>query len=191
MRLIYITLIAAQLGISASSAQGARPAQAVNPTGTAVKAFIDRVNDYVALKHKVDDGIPKLTETMDPAKIAARERALGEALIKARVSAKAGDVFVTQFQPVLKQTIKRDFAKRTAAERKALVIELPKAIQVNINAFYPTTIPLVTFPGNLLKALPELPDGLEYRIVYRHIILRDVQGNYVIDMVQNVFPIPM
>ena len=29
---------------------------------------------------------------------------------------------------------------------------------------YPTTLPLVTFPGNLLRVLPELPKELEYRI---------------------------
>lgn len=163
----------------------------INPMGAAIKAFQDRVKEYLALTHKVDDGIPPLKETNDPAKIAARERALGEALIQARSDAKPGDVFVKDVQPYFIDVIKKDFAKRTRAERKALVVELPKGLKFGVNMIYPTTIPLATFPPNLLKALPELPPELEYRIVYRHLILRDVKGNYVVDMMPEVFPIPM
>jgi hypothetical protein len=139
----------------------------------------------------VENTVPQLTETSDPNKIAARERALGEALINARGNPQPGEFLIKEFVPVLEQTIKADFAKRTAAERKALMVELPKGIKFGINQIYPTTIPLATFPANLLKALPELPPELEYRIVYRHLILRDVEGNYVVDLVPNIFPIPM
>jgi hypothetical protein len=203
LKLVSIAATALLLGSSGAIAQtpatkvataSARPATAdpkVNALGTAVKAFQDRIAEYVALQHKVDDGIPKLTETNDPAKIAARERALGEALIKARPNAQPGEYFVKEYQPFLIQTIKSDFAKRTRAERKALIVELPKGLKLGVNMIYPTTIPLATFPPNLLKALPELPPELEYRIVYRHLILRDVKGNYVVDMMPDVFPIPM
>jgi hypothetical protein len=160
-------------------------------SAAATKAFQDQIAAYVALRNKVESTVPQLTETSDPNKISQRERALGEALIKARPNAKPGDYFVKEYVPVLEQTIKADFAKRTPAERKALIVELPKGMKFGVNQIYPTTIPLATFPGNLLKALPELPPELEYRIVYRHVILLDVEGNYVVDMVPNVFPIPM
>jgi hypothetical protein len=97
---------------------------------------------------------------------------------------------VKEYVPVLKKTIRDDFATRTAAERKALILELPRNVKFGVNRLYPTTIPLATFPANLLKALPDLPPELEYRIVNRHLILRDVEANYVVDMVPNVFPIP-
>ena len=160
---------------------------ALSPAGM---AFMNRVNDYVALRGKVDNGIPKLTETTDPKKIADRERALGEALMKARAGAKPGDIFVPEFQADLAKIIKADFAKRTLAERKALIVELPKGVTVGPNQVYPTTIPLATFPPNLLSVLPELPKDLEYRIIHRHLILRDMRGNYVVDIVRDVFPIP-
>lgn len=213
MRSILVTLCAVQLACAGASADRATPAdppastpatplvspaspvasQGTNgdPVVPGVKVFLDRVAAYVALRSKVDDGIPKLTETSDPTKIAERERALGEALIKARMGVKHGDIFAPEFQPSLAKIIKDDFAKRTLAERKALIVELPKGIRFGINQIYPTTIPLATFPPNLLKALPDLPADLEYRIVYRHLILRDVRGNYVIDMVPDVFPIPV
>jgi hypothetical protein len=215
MRSILIVVIAAQLacaGARADRSSAVDPGRAVagdavaqakpvpappNGDPAAVRtlspaetAFMSRVNDYIALRGKVDNGIPKLTETTDPKKIAERERALGEALIKARASAKPGDIFVPEFHTELVKIIKADFAKRTPAERKALIVELPKGVTVGTNQVYPTTIPLATFPPNLLSALPDLPKDLEYRIIHRHLILRDVRGNYVVDIVRDVFPIP-
>ena len=41
-------------------------------------------------------------------------------------------------------------------------------------------------PVNVLKILPPLPRGLEYRIVDTHLILLDVDANIVVDYVLNV-----
>ena len=73
----------------------------------------------------------------------------------------------------------------------ALIVALPKGVKVGVNTVYPTTIPLATFPANLLKVLPELPKEFEYRIVGRSLILRDTTGNVIIDVMRDVFPIPM
>lgn len=211
MRLIMLVIVAVQVacaGINADRTPANEPAprptapasapaeappasqQTANAAGTATNAFLQRVKEYVAWRNKVEGTVQQLTETSDPNKIAERERAFGEALIKARGTAQQGEYLIKEFVPVLEQTIKADFAKRTSAERKALIVELPKGMKFGINQIYPSTIPLATFPGNLLKALPDLPPELEYRIIYRHLILRDVEGNYVVDMVPNIFPIP-
>ncbi len=76
------------------------------------------------------------------------------------------------------------------ADRKALIVELPKGIKIGVNTIYPTTLPLATFPANLLEKLPKLPPELEYRIVGRDLILRDTTGNVIVDVMPNVFPIP-
>jgi hypothetical protein len=131
-----------------------------------------------------------LTETSDPAKISAREKALGDALIKARPSARPGDFFILEYQPYLARMIRQDFAKRSLADRKALIQELPKGVKIGINQVYPTTLPLATFPPKLLRVLPELPPELEYRIVGRDLVLRDVKGNVIVDIMPGVFPIP-
>jgi hypothetical protein len=165
-------------------------AQPVNPTGAAVKAFQDRIQEYVKFHNNVEKMVPRLTETSDPTKISAREKALGEQLIKSRPDAKPGDFFIKEYQPFLIKTIQTDFAKRPLADRKALIQELPKGVSIAVNMIYPTTLPLATFPGNLLKVLPELPKELEYRIVGRHLILRDVTGNVIVDVLRDVFPIP-
>lgn len=169
----------------------ARQQPAVNPAGAATKAFLDRIQEYLRFHNNVEKMVPPLNETSDPAKIAAREKALGEALIKQRPNGKQGDFFIKEYQPILVKIIQEDFAKRPLVDRKALIVELPKGMKVGVNMVYPTTIPLATFPPKLLKALPELPPELEYRIVGRDLILRDVKGNVVVDIMPNVFPIPV
>lgn len=173
----------------APASQGQKPV--VNPVGSATKAFLDRIAEYVRFHNNVEKMVAPLTETADPAKISGREKALGEALIKSRPDAKPGDFFIVQYQPHLARIIKEDFAKRSLADRKALVVELPKGVTVGVNQVYPTTLVLVTFPANLLKALPELPPELEYRIISRDLVLRDVKGNVVVDVMRNVFPNPV
>ena len=162
-----------------------------NAAAAATKAFLDRIREYVVFHNNVEKMVPALTETSDPLKISAREKALGEAMIKQRPNAKEGDFFIKQYQPYLVQIIKQDFSKRSLADRKALIVELPKNLKIGVNMIYPTTIPLATFPGNLLKVLPELPKELEYRIVGRHLILRDVTASVIVDLMRDVFPIPV
>jgi hypothetical protein len=159
--------------------------------GAATKAFIDRIAEYRTFHNNVQKMVPALKETPSPEEIAAREKALGEQLVKTRPHAKQGDFFIPQYQPYLAKIVKDDFAKRSLADRKALIQELPKGMKFGINMPYPTTLPLMTFPANLLKALPELPEELEYRIVGRHLILRDVKANVIVDYMPDVFPIPM
>jgi hypothetical protein len=160
-----------------------------NEVGVATKAFLDRIQEYVTYHNNVEKMVPALKETSDPAKLSAREKALGEALIKQRPDAKQGDFFIKEYQPILRKLIHDDFAKRSAADRRALLVELPKGTTIAVNAVYPTSLPLATFPANLLKALPELPPELEYRMVGRDLVLRDVTGNVVVDVLPNAFPI--
>jgi hypothetical protein len=167
----------------------ARP-DGVNPYAAATKAFLDRVAEYMKFHNNVEKMVPPITQTSSPEEIAKREAALGAMLIKQRPDAKEGDFFIKEYQPHLIKIIRDDFAKRPMADRKALLVELPKGVKIGVNMVYPPVLPLATFPANLLKALPELPKGLEYRIVGQDLILRDVTGNVIVDVLRGVVPIP-
>jgi hypothetical protein len=162
----------------------------VNEYGAATKAFLDRLQQYMTYHNNVEKMVSPITQTSSPEEIAKREAALGAMLIKQRPDAKEGDFFIKEYQPHLIKIIRDDFAKRPVADRKALLVELPKDVKIAVNMVYPSALPLATFPANLLKALPELPKGLEYRMVGRDLILRDVTGNVIVDILRNVFPIP-
>jgi hypothetical protein len=166
----------------------ARQEQRVNPTGAAVQAFQKALADYVKVHNEAEAKVPNLSETKDPAKISAREAALGVAIKALRAGAKPGDIFVPEVQPVFIEAVRNDFSTRTAVDRKAMVEELPKQMTLTVNMVYPTTLPLATFPAKLLRSLPDLPPELEYRIVARHLILRDVKANLIVDFLRNVVP---
>ena len=160
----------------------------VNPTGAAVLAFKQRVADYLKVHNEAEGKVPNLKETSDPAKVHSREAALGEMIRSLRPQAREGDVFGADFQKVLEREVRDDFKKRSAADRKALIQELPAGAKLTVNQTYPPALPLATFPAKLLNRLPELPPELEYRIVGRNIILHDVKANLVVDIIRGIVP---
>jgi hypothetical protein len=179
-------LVVASLVIAGPAA--AQPEQRVNAYGAAVKAFRDRVDAYLAVQKKAAEGVPPLKETDDPAKLTAREQALGEAIRQARAGAKPGDIFGTELSAHIRQVVRKDWAKRSPADRTGLAEDIPPGTLADVNATYPQSLPLATFPASLLAALPPVPEDIEYRFVGRHLILRDVKANIIVDVLPNVLP---
>jgi len=199
MRRLIVPVLMLSCVVSATAASSAqqtpgtesrpavKPGHAVNPVGEATAAFKKRLDDYLKLRSASTAKIPDVSQTHDPNKISAREKALGEAIAAARMPAKPGDLF-GDMSPIITKIIAKDWATRSAADRQAIFKELPAGVQVTINRPYPTTLPLLTVPSNMLVNLPILPDDLEYRIADRHLLLRDRDANLVIDILYNVLP---
>lgn len=176
--------------VSACAMAPASPAAAqdgtqVNEYGAAVKAFRDRADAYLVLHRKAASTVPALKETDDPAKLTAREQALGEAIRQARPDAAEGDLFGPDLAPRIRRIVRRDWARRPAADRAAMMEDIPPNAVADVNKTYPSVLPLATFPATLLAALPPLPEGLEYRFVGRHLIIRDVAANIVVDVLRD------
>jgi hypothetical protein len=166
---------------------GAQPS--VNPTAAAMKAFRDRAETYLALHKKVADTVPALKETDDAQKIADREKLLGTTIAKARPTARPGEIF-GDIAPRLVKIVRGDIGHRSPSDRKALFSEMPARVPpLKINDIYPSSVPLITFPPALLQSMPPLPEGLEYRFYGRHLILRDVKANIVVDILRNAVPV--
>jgi hypothetical protein len=166
-----------------------KPSQTrVNPTAEVMAAFRKRVDEYLKLRGDITNKIPEVKETGDPVKISAREKALGQAIASARQSARPGDIFGGDAVPLFMKILADDWNTRKPADRKAVLTELPKGTQVKINQAYPTTLPLLTVPANLLANLPVLPEELEYRLVDRHLLLRDRDANLIVDILFNALP---
>jgi hypothetical protein len=190
-------IVAAGLSLSAQtradttaqpSGATVKPQRRVNATAEMMMAFRKRVDEYLKLRNEITKTIPEVKETGDPVKISSREKALGQAIAAARKSAKPGDIFGRDTSPLFIKILAADWNTRKPADRKAVFIELPKGTHVNINQPYPTTLPLLTVPANLLANLPMLPEELEYRLVGRHLLLRDRDANLIIDILFNALP---
>jgi hypothetical protein len=160
----------------------------VNPKAAALKGFLDRVNAYVALQKKVDDGLPKLSGKDDPSKIEAHQAAMAGRIKMARASAKRGDIFGSA-EPVLMAVIREDANLRSLREARAAMEEVPKFDPPAVNTAYPEKAALATVPPLLLDALPKLPEGLEYRFMGNDMVLRDTKANLVADFLNNAVPI--
>jgi hypothetical protein len=180
-------LIAAPVG--AGQAPKGTAGEKVNPNAAAIKGFLDRTNDYVALQKKVDDGLPKLTGDEDPSKIEAHQAAMAARIKIARANAKPGDLF-GDIAPIVKSVIREDAHLRKLRDSRAAMEEVPKFDPPRINAAYPEKLPLATVPPLILDALPRLPEGLEYRFMGNDLILRDTKANLVADFINGAVPAP-
>lgn len=170
----------------------AKPPQDPGVTASAavVGDFDDRVKAYVALHRKLAKETGEIDETKSPHQITQREQALGESIRAARSQAKQGDIFTPQVETAFKTIIKAEYSLRAPAvrtDRKEDQDELADFIPT-VNQTYPPTSPLVTFPAGLLRTLPKLPEELEYRLVQRYLILRDIEANLIIDIIPNATP---
>jgi hypothetical protein len=72
--------------------------------------------------------------------------------------------------------------KENAEERKE---EGKQPVVFKVNASYPDDTPLPTTPPQLLMKLPKIPEQLEYRIVGKTLIIRDVEADIIVDFVPN------
>ena len=162
--------------------------QPINAQGAATLEFKKRIDAYMKIHNEAEGKVPSLKKTDDPKEISEREKALGQMIMTLRANAQPGDVFAPEYQPYFIKIVQDDFKTRSAADRKALVAELPAKLKVDINTVYPTTLPLETFPPALLRKLPDLPPELEYRIVGRSLLLRDAKANLIVDILRDVVP---
>jgi hypothetical protein len=178
-----ILLIAALVGHAAVSSGQPQ----VNAYGAAVKGFRDRADAYLAQHRNLAKQLPPLENTDVAAELTSREDLLGQRIATARAAAKPGDLFGSDLEPYIRAAVKKNWADRPGA-REAVGEDLPAAGIAKINQPYPTDQPLGTVPASLLAALPPLPEGLEYRVAGRHLMIRDVKANLVVDVMTNVVP---
>ena len=162
----------------------------VNAAAKTVSEFNDRVKEYITLHRKLANEAGPLDETKKPHEITQREEALGQLIRTTRAGAKPGSLFTPPVATLFRTIIKQESSRRPAAvrrDRKEDQDELADFVPT-VNQTYPPTQPLVTFPAGLLRTLPKLPQELEYRLVQRYLIVRDIEANLIVDVLPNATP---
>ena len=155
----------------------------------AFAAFLERINEYVALHQKIEKALPRLPKEATPQEIDRNQRSLGEQIAAARRSAKQGDVITPEMQTYLRGLLARIFAGPAGRQlRSSIMDENPVKMDLRINQRYPDTVPLSTMPPELLDALPKLPEEIEYRFIWDQLILLDPHAHIIIDYVPNAIP---
>lgn len=145
-----------------------------------VAEFTRRANDYVALRSRLEQGLPPLRVTDDPDEIESFERRLARRIDDARGS-RRGQIFIPTMEGQLKRMLLLRADDSTTA---AIMDDGPMEFDIDINETYSKVRALATMPPNILLRLPDLPPDLEYRFVGRHLIIRDARANIIVDEIR-------
>jgi len=148
---------------------------------------------YMALRRAATADVPALVPKADAATILSHQRAQAAAIRARRAGVRPGELFTPDVAPIIARVVREELTKM-GEERKKVTRENPRAetpttpVALKIDAEYPEEASLSTVPAGLLLRLPRLPSGLEYRFVGRHLVVRDVDANTIVDYLVNVVP---
>jgi hypothetical protein len=163
--------------------------QPPSPHAAVLSDFEKRLGDYSQLRDRARSGLPRLKDGASPEAITRHEKALAERLRAVRSSAQPGDIFtpdaVTEFRRLITEAMK---GREAALVHQSLKHAEPVKFTLRVNETYPRDLPLQSTPPTLLLYLPELPSGLDYRVLGHDLILRDAEANVIIDFISGVVP---
>lgn len=149
--------------------------------GDRVAGFNERVQKYVELRTRLEKGLAIDTISEDPAAFLTAQHALARRIRDARRDAEQGDIFTreaaTEFKRALQATINETAWKVIMNE------DNPGQFRHRINDDYPEGLPFSTMPANILSLLPQLPAGLQFRFLGRHLALYDTRASVILDRI--------
>jgi hypothetical protein len=176
-----LTAFAACILAAVGSAQEAVPDYRVVVLGhfdaETLAVFNKRVQDYAALRSKLEQGLPPLRVTENPDEIEAFERGLARRLREARESQRTR-IFPSAMRRQIRWLLVTQSDPATIA---AIMEDGPGEFDIDVNDTYSKRRSVATMPPKLLLLLPDLPRDVEYRFVGRHLILYDVRANMIVD----------
>ena len=150
--------------------------------------FEKRVKDYLSLQKQILGSLKRLPDQASPKEIDTHQRALAALMAKARADARQGDIFIPGMQTYIRGVVRRVLTGPDGAKIKASVMdENPMRVKIDINGRYPDEIPMSTMPPDVLSALPQLPEDLEYRFLGNRLILLDTRSHLIVDFVADTF----
>jgi hypothetical protein len=158
-----------------------------------LRHFQDELAEYAELH---DKQLAKLGPRVpsDAQATAAAQKALARAIVGKRGSAKHGDIFRPEVQPLFRRLIAEQLNGPDAlAARKAVVEGNPEEeesvpVVVRVNALYPSGATRSTVPASVLLTLPPLPAALHYRFVGRDLLLVDSEAQVIVDYLTDAAP---
>ncbi len=181
---------------SASPASAPATERVVGPLSPAdaeaLATMNGRIAQYLELHQKIERGLPKLPVDATPQQIDQHQRAFEQQIQQARASAKPGDIFTPEAQPVILRLLAAVFEGAEGKQLKAAVMdENPldlASFKMAVNARYPDSVPLTTVPADVLQTLPKLTEDLEYRFIGDALILLDAHAHVIADFIPNAIP---
>jgi hypothetical protein len=159
------------------------------PPASGLATFQQRVAAYAALHRKLEATLPALAKDASPDQIDRHQRALEALVQRSRSTARRGNVFSTQGEATIRALLQRVFATMDRDRlRETIQEDNPGPVALAVNARYPDQVPLASMPLEVLRALPPLPEELQYRFVGDALILLDPHAHIVVDYLPQALP---
>lgn len=182
-------LFCAAIALFSPSRGWAQEAKTAAAESAAVQQFEAAIDNYIAMRRKLTNEVPRPVPNSTSVELNNASDALAAAVQRSRQNARLGDLFTTPITEVLKRRV--DEAVRTTNLRQVLATiddEEPTIRAPKIHLRFPGASQMATMPASLLNLFPVLPKELEYRIVGRNLVLRDVDAALILDYIPDLFP---
>lgn len=170
----------------ASSPQAAASAPA---EAAALAEFKDAITKYMALRRGLRNEVAGPVKDSTSSQVTNASDALAGAIQRARHNAQVGSIFSQPAAAVIKRRVADAVRTENLVPVLADIDDEGKAGPMpKIHLRLPVSAQMATMPPSLLKVLPPLPKELEYRILGRYLILRDVDASLIIDYIPAAVP---
>jgi hypothetical protein len=159
----------------------------------ALQQWTLNIEGYQAIRDQAAQAAPPPQLPMSAAELLRAEAAFAAELRARRTSAQAGDLFTPEVQRTFRKLIARAITDHqvVAADLVCSLVSdiLTGSARPTVNQRFPWQLG-TAMPACLIAALPELPKGIQYRLVGRDLILLDLDANLVIDILPEALPRP-
>jgi hypothetical protein len=155
-------------------------------TKAALRRFASAVNDYVVLRHRLERSLPSLKVSSDYHEIDKAVRARAAAVRVARSTAREGDIFTPDLSAIFRASIAQGL-HMGGHDVDALVEKLHRAIPLDagrpmVNGGFEWSVWGRATPPIILNVLPSLPEDLQFKFVYRALVLVDIRADLIVDI---------
>jgi hypothetical protein len=185
----YVLYIVTASLLQAGAGMAASQLAVDRSDSAAIAEFDTAIAQYLAMRDRLlrETAGPKANSTA--AQLTQASDALAAAIQRARRDAQVGAIFKEPVSSVIKRRIIAVAQRDSVANMFAAIDDEPPSLSTPaIHLRYPAASQLATMPPSLLAELPRLPEALEYRIVGKYLVLRDVSAGLIIDYIPAAVP---
>jgi hypothetical protein len=184
-----LALVMIMVGAPPQSVSGPQPGSSLPADAAAIKQFDDAIAQYLALRQGLRSEVAGPVKDSTALQLNNASDALAGAIQRARVKARVGAIFSEPVAAAIKRRINDLMRTGKMSEVLAGIDDDGAASPApTVHLRFPSSVQLATMPPSLLAVLPPLPRELEYRIVGRTLVLRDVDASLVLDYIPNAVP---
>jgi hypothetical protein len=185
--MLVLTVMLCAPSLLSAQPQGANGAPAAE--AAALKQFDDAIATYMALRRKLRSEVKGPVTTSSSSQLTNASDALAGAVQRSRQGAEVGTIFNEPVAIVITRRIAAAVRTENLVPVLAGIDDEGKAGPApKIHLRLPVSAQMATMPPSLLKVLPTLPKELEYRILGRSLILRDIDASLILDYIPVAVP---